>query len=53
MLGSLLSLQFGKKPRKYEVRENHRFFNWVIEQLIENINLYKDGFNVLVSFSSN
>ena len=46
---SLFSLQFGKHPRKYEVAESHRFFNWVIEQLIETINLYKDGFQVMVS----
>ena len=42
--------QFGKlkKLRAYEKREIRRFFNWVLEQIVANINKYKDGFQVTV-----
>ena len=46
---SLICLQFGKNPRTYEVRENHRFFRWVLEQIVDNVNQYKHGFDVTVS----
>ena len=42
--------QFGKlkRLRAYEKREIRRFYNWVLEQIVANLNKYKDGFQVTV-----